>query len=155
MNKNFSINKQNVGKIIKDEFDERAVYSSLLVILVMKLFSVVTDVQKRFNKVKIQETKEKRERYLVYAMKIFKSKMRTYFILITIFSLYYTYFLIIFTNIFPYTQKSWIISSLISIAINAIIIFGLCLLYTCLRIFSLNKEISWLYAFATFAYSIF
>ncbi|MCQ2819120.1 MAG: hypothetical protein MJ252_17800 [archaeon] len=128
--------------LLVNEIDEKAIYSSLLVIIVSKIFSLICDVQKRFLKIKTRQDMAYQERMLKLAMDIFKSRMRTYFVLIFICSIYFTYFLIVFTNVFVNIQGAWMLSSLISIIVNLIIVFFLCLIYTVLRKIALGLKVS-------------
>ncbi|MCQ2818828.1 MAG: hypothetical protein MJ252_16300 [archaeon] len=138
----FNSGNENFIQMVWTEMDGKAIYTTLLILLIGKIFSLICDVQKRFLKVKQESNNQDKMVLMKIALDLLKGKMRTYFLFIFGLTVYYTYFLSVFTNIYVKTQKSWIVSSFVSILLNLFIMFVFAVVYSALRVIGITYEIS-------------
>ena len=114
------------------------IYSSLVSVFLAKLLTFITSFDPIFKKIK--KDKEKYKNKLPTFYKNIKCKIITFFVIVSILTLFFWYFVTAFCAVFPKYQSIWFFDGLQSLCISMIVPFVYALLVTLLRWYALKKK---------------
>ena len=124
-------------------------YSIIILILIRAILKQLSLSEKDFLQVKKQDTYEDAKKYSLQIESCFKKKFIIFFILSTLFMLFFWYFISSFCAVYVNTQKILITDTLISFGLSMLYPFGLYLLPGIFRIPALKtpkKNMNCLYS---------
>ena len=122
------------------------IYSSVVSLIISAILSFISSFDPIFKKIK--EDKEHCKTSLSSFFKNIKCKLVMFFIIVTIFTLFFWYFVTAFCAVFPKYQKLWLSDGIKSLVISMIFPFFYTLLIAFLRWISLKKHVYCMFCIA-------
>ena len=119
----------------------KSLFSSLCCILINMLLKFISLSNKQIIELTKEKDPHKEERILYKLIKCLKIKLVFFFLLVYLFSGVFWYYVSAFCSVYINTQKHLMKNSILSFVESMIYPFGICLITTCLRIFSLRFKI--------------
>lgn len=144
----------NILYIFKNELS-KSIYSSLLVLLLGKICIIVTLIRNNFCQIIEFHNFQNYKFTINKLIKAIKTKLLIFVTLIVLISFIFLYFIIIFCNMYHYSQISLLESTLISIGIHVIIIIVLCFFFGVLRFFGIKFKNKILYMIGNYSFNLF
>ena len=138
--------------IINNEI-EKSVYSSILGLLIGKIMIIITSFQSKFNKMIREKTSIEDE--IVRLIFSYKLKIKIVFIIITLLSCIYWYYLIIFCSLYKNNQIGWIESSLVSIIFNMLLPILFCFVFGLVKYNGKIYKNKMMFVFGNFCLNLF